>query len=106
VVVCNESHRFMVAEQLLESGDVPQAIILEPVGRNTAPAVAVAALVALEGVRPGAGGGRAAQPGAAADPDPVLLVLPADHVIRDVDEFRRVVAQGRAAAEAGRLVTF
>src|SRR5574338_1362208 len=45
IVVCNESHRFMVAEQLLESGDAPQAIILEPVGRNTAPAVAVAALV-------------------------------------------------------------
>jgi mannose-1-phosphate guanylyltransferase / mannose-6-phosphate isomerase len=48
IVVCNESHRFMVAEQLREAGTPAQAIILEPVGRNTAPAVAVAALVALE----------------------------------------------------------
>ncbi|MGB5104008.1 MAG: mannose-1-phosphate guanylyltransferase/mannose-6-phosphate isomerase, partial [Steroidobacteraceae bacterium] len=97
IVVCNESHRFMVAEQLLESGDTPQAIVLEPVGRNTAPAVAVAALVALESARAG---------DVSAEADPVLLVLPADHVIREVDEFRRVVEQGRAAAEAGKLVTF
>src|SRR5512147_634393 len=48
IVVCNESHRFMVAEQLRESGAEPQAIVLEPVGRNTAPAVAVAAIVALD----------------------------------------------------------
>ena len=51
IVICNESHRFMVAEQMRESGSTPQAIILEPVGRNTAPAVAVAALVALDRVR-------------------------------------------------------
>jgi len=100
VVVCNESHRFMVAEQLRESGSPPQAIVLEPVGRNTAPAVAVAALVAL-GRTPGS-----TAPGAAEEADPVLLVLPADHVIRDVAAFQSAVAVGRKAAEAGRLVTF
>ena len=98
IVVCNESHRFMVAEQL--RGSPAQAIVLEPVGRNTAPAVAAAALVAL---------GRAGAPGtngSAPDDDPVLLVLPADHVIRDVPAFQDVVAIGRRAAEQGRLVTF
>ena len=98
IVVCNESHRFMVAEQLLEAGHSPQAILLEPVGRNTAPAVAVAALVALEHH------GRDATNGP--DADPVLLVLPADHVIRDVQAFQAAVEQARAAAEAGKLVTF
>ncbi|HWJ06578.1 MAG TPA: mannose-1-phosphate guanylyltransferase/mannose-6-phosphate isomerase, partial [Steroidobacteraceae bacterium] len=97
IVVCNESHRFMVAEQMREFGVEPQAIILEPVGRNTAPAVGVAALVALERARAGEGG---------SDADPVLLVLPADHVIRDVAAFQRAVTVGRAAAEAGKLVTF
>ena len=96
IVVCNESHRFMVAEQLRESDAAPQAILLEPVGRNTAPAVAVAALVALE-LNPARRAG---------DPDPTLLVLPADHVIRDVAAFKAAVAQGRAAADAGKLVTF
>ena len=86
VVVCNESHRFMVAEQLRESGAAPQAIVLEPVGRNTAPAVAVAALVALEKLPTRATGAGAAA--GAGDTDPVLLVLPADHVIRDVEAFR------------------
>ncbi len=98
VVVCNESHRFMVAEQLRESGAAPQAIILEPVGRNTAPAVAVAALVALEKSHVKGKGG--------ADADPLLLVLPADHVIRNVEAFQAAVAAGRAAADAGKLVTF
>jgi mannose-1-phosphate guanylyltransferase/mannose-6-phosphate isomerase len=91
IVVCNENHRFMVAEQLRELGTTPQAIVLEPVGRNTAPAVAIAALAA----------GGTSSPG-----DPVLLVLPADHVIRDVAAFQAAVALGRAAAEAGGLVTF
>ena len=115
VVVCNESHRFMVAEQLRESGCEPQAIVLEPVGRNTAPAVAVAALVALE--KAGAGAAPTAKRLArragdvppvlpAGTPDPLLLVLPADHVIRDVEAFRAAVTTGRAAAEAGALVTF
>jgi mannose-1-phosphate guanylyltransferase/mannose-6-phosphate isomerase len=99
VVVCNESHRFMVAEQLHETGDVPQAIVLEPVGRNTAPAVAVAALVALENAAKAGGG-------ATGSADPVLLVLPADHVIRNVEAFREAVKLGLAAASEGKLVTF
>ena len=97
IVVCNESHRFMVAEQLREFGAPAQAIILEPVGRNTAPAVAVAALVALEQARSSQGG---------AEVDPLLLVLPADHVIRDVAAFQAAVMAGRVAAEQGKLVTF
>ena len=99
IVVCNDSHRFMVAEQLREFGAAAQAIILEPVGRNTAPAVAVAALVALEKSKGSAKGG-------AADSDPVLLVLPADHVIRNVAAFQSAVKAGLAAANAGKLVTF
>ena len=93
IVVCNESHRFMVAEQLRETGRPAQAIALEPVGRNTAPAVAVAALLALEKAPD-------------RSHDPVLLVLPADHVIRDVAAFRAAVASGMAAAQGGSLVTF
>ncbi len=97
IVVCNESHRFMVAEQMHKHGTTPQAIVLEPVGRNTAPAVAVAALVALDRARKNKGGN---------DPDPILLVLPADHVIRDVKAFQSAVIAGQAAAETGKLVTF
>jgi len=97
IVVCNESHRFMVAEQMRECGTSPQAIILEPVGRNTAPAVAVAALVALDRARKSKGGN---------DADPILLVLPADHVIRDVSAFQSAVVSGSAAAAEGKLVTF
>jgi mannose-1-phosphate guanylyltransferase / mannose-6-phosphate isomerase len=97
IVVCNESHRFMVAEQMRGFGTTPQAIILEPVGRNTAPAVAVAALVALDRARKNKGGN---------DADPVLLVLPADHVIRDVQAFQSAVVSGLAAAAEGKLVTF
>jgi mannose-1-phosphate guanylyltransferase/mannose-6-phosphate isomerase len=87
----------MVAEQLRALGAAPGAILLEPVGRNTAPAVAVAALVALEAAH---------ESGAAGSGDPVLLVLPADHVIRDVTAFQAAVAAGRVAAEAGKLITF
>ena len=90
IVICNENHRFMVAEQLRELGTAPQAIVLEPQGRNTAPAAAIAALLVSGG----------------ADADPVLLVLPADHVITDVPAFQAVVAVGRVAAESGSLVTF
>ncbi len=97
IVVCNESHRFIVAEQMLKHGTTPQAIVLEPVGRNTAPAVAVAALVALDRARKSKGGN---------DSDPILLVLPADHVIRDVEAFQSAVIAGQAAAETGKLVTF
>jgi len=92
VVVCNEDHRFLVAEQLRQAGAEPAAIILEPVGRNTAPAVAVAAARVLE-----QGGKRE---------DPILLVLPADHVIRDAEAFREAVGAGVQLAASGKLVTF
>ncbi|MEN9704831.1 MAG: mannose-phosphate guanyltransferase [Pseudomonadota bacterium] len=86
VVVCNESHRFLVAEQLRQIGVTPHAIVLEPAGRNTAPAIALAAQ--------------------AADPDALLLVLPADHVIRKLPAFTAAVRRALPAAQAGRLVTF
>ncbi len=89
LLICNEDHRFIVAEQMRQIGVDPAAILLEPVGRNTAPAVAVAALKAT-----------------ARGDDPLLLVLAADHVIRDASRFRDAVEAGMAAAEAGQLVTF
>jgi mannose-1-phosphate guanylyltransferase/mannose-6-phosphate isomerase len=88
-VVSNSEHRFLVAEQLRAIGVPPRSQILEPVGRNTAPAVAVAAL-GLE----------------ADDPDAVMLVLPADHLIRDVETFHVAVLKAAAAARAGFLATF
>jgi mannose-1-phosphate guanylyltransferase/mannose-6-phosphate isomerase len=94
LVVCNESHRFLVAEQLRQLGVSPLATILEPVGRNTAPAIALAAHAALK-----------AAAGAAAA-DPVLLVLPADHVIRDVPAFQQAVQAALGAAQSGQLATF
>ena len=87
LAVCNEDHRFMMAEQLWEIGVKPAAIILEPMGRNTAPAVAMAALTATS-------------------EDDVLLILPADHVISDLDIFHKAVVQAKALAEQGFLVTF
>ena len=89
MVVCNDAHRFMVAEQLRQLQIRPSAIILEPCGRNTAPAVAVAALQAQ-----------------ATGDDPLLLVLPADHLISDVKAFQQVVENGVALAQQGYLVTF
>ena len=89
IVVCNEVHRFMVAEQFREIGEKPGAIILEPAGRNTAPAIALAAQQAIDG-----------------DPDALLLVLPADHHIAAPDAFLAAVEQGLGAAAAGCLVTF
>jgi len=89
IIVANEEHRFLVAEQLRQIGAPVPAILLEPVGRNTAPAIAAAALQALAGGQ-----------------DPLLLVLPSDHVVRDPDAFRRAVMEVAAVAEAGALVTF
>ncbi|AMX01618.1 mannose-1-phosphate guanylyltransferase/mannose-6-phosphate isomerase [Microbulbifer thermotolerans] len=89
IVVCNEEHRFAAAEQLQEIGHKAQAILLEPCARNTAPAIALAALAALE-----------------TGADPLLLVLPADHMVADVAAFQRAVAEASALAEAGHLVTF
>ncbi|HEY1889171.1 MAG TPA: mannose-1-phosphate guanylyltransferase/mannose-6-phosphate isomerase [Steroidobacteraceae bacterium] len=94
VVVCNEAHRFLVAEQLRQLGIDPQAIVLEPLGRNTAPAIALAAHAALKAVGPKAA------------VDPLLLVLPADHVIRDVPAFHKAVQAALGAAQQGQLVTF
>ena len=94
IVVCNEAHRFMVAEQMHQIGAQPQAILLEPVGRNTAPALAVAALFALAGDQK------------AKAPAPLLLVLPADHVLTDVAAFHRAIEAAIPAARDGRFVTF
>ncbi len=89
VVICNDDHRFMVADQLRQAGLKPEAIILEPVGRNTAPALAVAAIRAT-----------------AQGDDPVLLILPSDHHIEHIDRFQQVVAAGLDHARQGRLITF
>ena len=88
IVVCNEKHRFISAEQLREAGRAPRALILEPEGRNTAPALTVAA---LEARRAG---------------DPVMLVMPADHLIRKPQGFRDAVAAAAAHAAKGELVIF
>ncbi len=88
MVVCNEEYRFVIAEQLRLIGK-PGPVVLEPVGRNTAPALTIAALVAMKNAA-----------------DPVLLVMPADHVMTDVAAFQRVVRHGAALAESGVVVTF
>jgi mannose-1-phosphate guanylyltransferase/mannose-6-phosphate isomerase len=95
IVVCNEAHRFLVAEQLRQLKIEPRATILEPFGRNTAPAIALAAHAALKGLAT-----------AATAVDPLLLVLPADHVVRDVGAFHQAVHMALAPAEAGQMVTF
>jgi len=87
MIVCNEAHRFLVAEQLRASGHAARSILLEPVGRNTAPALTLAALDAEE-------------------EDPVLIVMPADHVVKDAEAFARAVSAGLVHAAAGKVVTF
>ncbi len=89
VVICNDEYRFMVAEQLRQIEIQADSIILEPVGRNTAPAMAVAAIRAMEQGN-----------------DPVLLILPADHHIQSAERFQQVLTEGYAYAQAGRLITF
>jgi mannose-1-phosphate guanylyltransferase/mannose-6-phosphate isomerase len=89
MLICNEDHRFIVAEQMRQIGVEPNAIMLEPIGRNTAPAITVAALQAT-----------------ALGEDPLMLVLAADHLIRDAAHFRDAIDAGRQPAEEGRLVTF
>lgn len=88
--ICNDDHRFLVAEQLREvGGDGNATIVLEPCGRNTAPAAAIAAML-VAGSHPGA----------------LMLVMPADHVMLDTGAFARAIALGREEAEKGALVTF
>jgi len=89
VVVCNESHRFIVAEQLLDAHITPSAILLEPAGRNTAPAIAVAALHATQDQE-----------------DPVLLVLPADHHFENISALHQTLSRSFDLARSGNLVTF
>ena len=89
IVVCNEVHRFLVAEQLRLLDRRPAAIILEPEGRNTAPALNLAALAAADDGQ-----------------DPVLLVMPADHNIRNEPRFRQAAADGYVLAQEGALITF
>ena len=89
LLVCNESSRFIVAEQMREIGLDDARVLLEPMRRNTAPAIATAALQAMQNGE-----------------DPVLLVLPSDHVILDAPAFHRAIALARQAAEQGKLLTF
>jgi mannose-1-phosphate guanylyltransferase/mannose-6-phosphate isomerase len=89
VVVCGEPHRFIIAEQLRALGIEPAAIVLEPVARSTAPAIAAAAVMVAH-----------------RDPEAVLLVCPADHRIEDVQAFRAAVRTAAAVAAEGHLVTF
>ena len=89
LVVCNEEHRFLVAEQLREIGKTPVNIILEPVGRNTAPALTLAAQALQKN-----------------DPDAVMLVMPADHIIQVNKAFQLAVQHGARFAEQNQLVTF
>lgn len=89
IIVCNDEHRFVIAEQLRLAGIRPRTIMLEPAARNTAPAVAAAAAFLVRD-----------------DPSTPMLVLPSDHVIRDETAFRAAVAAGADAARSGRLVTF
>ena len=89
VVICNEEHRFLVAEQLRQIDKLSQNIILEPVGRNTAPAIALAALNAI-----------------ADGSDPLMLVLAADHIINDSEAFHQAIAFATPYAEKNSLVTF
>ena len=89
VYVCNEEHRFLVAEQVAQLGKKPATIILEPEGRNTAPALTLAALYLVR-----------------QDPDAMMVVMPADHVMTEPQQFVAAVRQGGVNAEQGALVTF
>ena len=89
LVVCNEEHRFLVAEQLRALDELDSKILLEPFGKDTAPAVAMAALCAIQ-----------------ENPDALLLVLPADHIIKDTDRFQSAIGQAEKLAKKNKLVTF
>jgi len=89
LMVCNVEHRFMIAEQMRQIHSRPRAIELEPIGRNTAPAIAVAALMLSRD-----------------DPDALMLVLPADHLIGDLGAFHEAIRTAAVAAQKGHLATF
>ncbi len=89
IVICNEEHRFIVAEQLRKINIKPEAILLEPVGKNTAPAITVACFKVIENHL-----------------DPCLLVLPADHIIGDINTFMKVVDKALDEVKKGKLITF
>ena len=89
IIICNEEYRFIVAEQLRKINIKPEAILLEPVGRNTAPAITVACLKAIEN-----------------HVDPFLLVLPADHLINEINTFIKVIDKSLDEVKKGKLITF
>jgi mannose-1-phosphate guanylyltransferase len=89
LVICNEDHRFLAAEQLRQIPQFKSRILLEPMGKNTAPALTLAALQVIKN-----------------DPNATLLVLAADHVISDLENFKQTIHEGALLAEAGKLVTF
>jgi mannose-1-phosphate guanylyltransferase/mannose-6-phosphate isomerase len=89
LLLCSEAHRFLVAEQMQEIGIAPRAIVLEPMGRNTAPAAAVAALMIAED-----------------NPQGIIVLLPSDHVVGDRDSFARAITIAANAAREGHIVTF
>ena len=86
IIVCNEEHRFIVAEQMREINTKPNLIVLEPEGRNTAPAINIAALLACE-----------------IEKDPIILVLSSDHFIKDNGEFKKAIERGIKYAMEGKL---
>lgn len=89
IIVCNNAHRFLVKEECERAGIAPTAIILEPIGRNTAPAIAIAALSV-----------------ASIDPTAVMVVMPSDHIIKDGERFRAEVRRAAEVAAKGRIVLF
>jgi mannose-1-phosphate guanylyltransferase len=89
MIICNENHRFLAAEQLLRAGIKHDGILLEPVGRNTAPAIALAAMLAQK-----------------SGDDPVLLILAADHLIENHQAFSEAISKAKGLADANHLVTF
>ncbi len=92
IIICNEEYRFIVAENIQNIGCKARNIVLEPTGRNTAPAIACAALIAIKDSNN--------------DNDPVLMVLPADHIIKDISAFADAALNAKKLAEKGHMVTF
>ena len=91
IIICNSNHRFIVAEQLQQIGIINSTILLEPAGRNTAPAIAAAALQAVSDID---------------NKDATLLVLPADHIIQNIMAFHKAISIAEKQAKEGEMVTF